>query len=77
MGNRILSFNAWVLLQALDYILQALKLCDVDDLLCAKIHSDHGDILKDLGDLSSSAQVGALDVASFIRLMNIGVHTRK
>ncbi|KAL1473928.1 hypothetical protein MTO96_038359, partial [Rhipicephalus appendiculatus] len=42
--------------EALDYILKALKLCDVDDLLCAKIHSDHGDILKDLGDLSSSAQ---------------------
>ncbi|XP_075740083.1 protein O-mannosyl-transferase TMTC1-like [Rhipicephalus microplus] len=41
---------------ALDYILKALKLCDIDDLLCAKIHSDHGDILKDLGDLSSSAQ---------------------
>ncbi|XP_065308824.2 protein O-mannosyl-transferase TMTC1-like [Dermacentor albipictus] len=42
--------------EALDYVLKALKLCDVDDLLCAKIHSDHGDILKDLGDLSSSAQ---------------------
>ncbi|KAH7970571.1 hypothetical protein HPB49_010695 [Dermacentor silvarum] len=42
--------------EALDYVLKALKLCDVDDLLCARIHSDHGDILKDLGDLSSSAQ---------------------
>ncbi|XP_075740375.1 protein O-mannosyl-transferase TMTC1-like [Rhipicephalus microplus] len=42
--------------EALDYILKALKLCDVDDLRCAKIHSDHGDILKDLGDLSSSAK---------------------
>ncbi|KAL3196143.1 hypothetical protein MRX96_045316 [Rhipicephalus microplus] len=42
--------------EALDYILKAPKLCDVDDLLCAKIHSDHGDILKDLNDLSSSAQ---------------------
>ncbi|KAL1482557.1 hypothetical protein MTO96_033714 [Rhipicephalus appendiculatus] len=42
--------------EALDYILKALKLCDVYDLLCARIHSDHGDILKDLGDLSSSAQ---------------------
>ncbi|KAH8034660.1 hypothetical protein HPB51_000217 [Rhipicephalus microplus] len=41
---------------ALNYILRALKLCDVDDPLCAKIHSDHGDILKDLGDLSTSAQ---------------------
>ncbi|KAL1482704.1 hypothetical protein MTO96_033615 [Rhipicephalus appendiculatus] len=41
---------------ALDYILKALKLCDIDDQLCARIHSDHGDILKDLGDLSSSAQ---------------------
>ncbi|XP_075529075.1 protein O-mannosyl-transferase TMTC1-like [Dermacentor variabilis] len=42
--------------EALDFVLKALKLCDVDDLLCARIHSDHGDILKDLGDLSSSAQ---------------------
>ncbi|XP_054921315.2 protein O-mannosyl-transferase TMTC1-like isoform X2 [Dermacentor andersoni] len=42
--------------EALDYVLKALKLCDVDDLLCARIHSDHGDILKDLGNLSSSAQ---------------------
>ncbi|KAH8035825.1 hypothetical protein HPB51_008896 [Rhipicephalus microplus] len=42
--------------EALDYILKAPKLCAVDDLLCAKIHSDHGDILKDLNDLSSSAQ---------------------
>ncbi|XP_075739783.1 protein O-mannosyl-transferase TMTC1-like [Rhipicephalus microplus] len=42
--------------EALNYILRALKLCDVDDPLCAKIHSDHGDILKDLGDLSTSAQ---------------------
>ncbi|KAL1439467.1 hypothetical protein MTO96_010212 [Rhipicephalus appendiculatus] len=42
--------------EALDYILKALKLCNIDDLLCARIHSDHGDILKDLGDLSSSAQ---------------------
>ncbi|KAL1444003.1 hypothetical protein MTO96_045722 [Rhipicephalus appendiculatus] len=44
------------MLKALDYILKALKFCDIDDLLCARIHSDHGDILKDLGDLSSSAQ---------------------
>nr|XP_054929071.1 protein O-mannosyl-transferase TMTC1-like isoform X2 [Dermacentor andersoni] len=42
--------------EALDYVLKALELCDVDDLLCARIHSDHGDILKDLGDLNSSAQ---------------------
>ncbi|XP_037278013.2 protein O-mannosyl-transferase TMTC1 [Rhipicephalus microplus] len=42
--------------EALDYILKALKLCDVDERLCARIHSDHGDILKDLGDLHSSAQ---------------------
>ncbi|XP_037555691.1 protein O-mannosyl-transferase TMTC1-like [Dermacentor silvarum] len=42
--------------EALDYILKALKLCGVDDPHCARIHSDHGDILKDIGDLSSSAQ---------------------
>ncbi|KAL1486898.1 hypothetical protein MTO96_031168 [Rhipicephalus appendiculatus] len=42
--------------EALDYILKALKRCDIEDRLCAKIHSDHGDILKDLGDLRSSAQ---------------------
>ncbi|XP_037505701.1 protein O-mannosyl-transferase TMTC1-like [Rhipicephalus sanguineus] len=42
--------------EALDYILKALKLCGVDDVLCARIHSDHGDILKDLGDITSSAQ---------------------
>nr|XP_054920512.1 protein O-mannosyl-transferase TMTC1-like [Dermacentor andersoni] len=42
--------------EALDYILKALKLCGVDEPHCARIHSDHGDILKDIGDLSSSAQ---------------------
>ncbi|KAK8768939.1 hypothetical protein V5799_014596 [Amblyomma americanum] len=42
--------------QAIDYILKALKLCSVDDSSCARIHSDHGDILKDLGDLNLSAQ---------------------
>ncbi|XP_075739549.1 protein O-mannosyl-transferase TMTC1-like isoform X2 [Rhipicephalus microplus] len=42
--------------EALEYVLKALKLCAVDDHLCAKIHSDHGDILKDLNDFSSSAQ---------------------
>ncbi|XP_065299495.1 protein O-mannosyl-transferase TMTC1-like [Dermacentor albipictus] len=42
--------------EAMDYILKALKQCGVRDRSCARIHSDHGDILKDYGDLSSSAQ---------------------
>ncbi|KAK8763592.1 hypothetical protein V5799_033799 [Amblyomma americanum] len=42
--------------EALDYILKALALCAVDDRSCARIHADHGDILKDMDDLDSSAQ---------------------
>ncbi|CAN7937705.1 unnamed protein product, partial [Ixodes hexagonus] len=42
--------------EALDYILRALRLCAVDDRSCARLHAEHGDILKDLDDLSSSAE---------------------
>lgn len=42
--------------EALEYILRALRLCTVDDHTCARLHAEHGDILKDLGDLSSSAE---------------------
>ncbi|KAL3245904.1 hypothetical protein MRX96_058110 [Rhipicephalus microplus] len=41
---------------ALHYILKDLEQCDVDDLHCANIHSIHSGMLKDLGDLTSSAQ---------------------
>ncbi|KAH7938692.1 hypothetical protein HPB51_028790 [Rhipicephalus microplus] len=41
---------------ALHYILKNLEQCDVDDLHCANIHSIHSGMLKDLGDLTSSAQ---------------------
>lgn len=41
---------------SLDYILKALRLCASDDRSCARLHAEHGDILKDLGDLGSSAQ---------------------
>ncbi|KAM7286678.1 hypothetical protein ISCGN_030443 [Ixodes scapularis] len=42
--------------EALDFILRALRLCAVDDRSCARLHAEHGDILKDLDDLSSSAE---------------------
>ncbi|XP_064476888.1 protein O-mannosyl-transferase TMTC1-like [Ornithodoros turicata] len=42
--------------EALEYILRALQLCSVDDRSCAQLHAEHGDILKDLNDLNSSAE---------------------
>ncbi|KAK8776161.1 hypothetical protein V5799_030494 [Amblyomma americanum] len=42
--------------EAIEHILKALKLCAIDDRSCAKIHADHGDILKDIDDLNSSAE---------------------
>ncbi|XP_067137784.1 protein O-mannosyl-transferase TMTC1-like isoform X2 [Centruroides vittatus] len=40
--------------EALDYILRALAVCNFQEKICARMHAEHGDILKDLNDFDSA-----------------------
>ncbi|XP_054162010.1 protein O-mannosyl-transferase TMTC1-like isoform X2 [Oppia nitens] len=42
--------------EALDYIVKALTLCSPDDITCAHLYVEHGDILRDLRDWQSAAE---------------------
>ncbi len=46
--------------QALDCIVKALTLCSPDDITCAQMYVEHGDILRDLRDWQSAAEVSTL-----------------
>ncbi|GIX67397.1 TPR_REGION domain-containing protein [Caerostris extrusa] len=38
------------------YILKSLNFCSSEEIACAQLHADHGDILKDLKQLDDAAQ---------------------
>ncbi len=64
------------ILQALDCIVKALTLCSPDDKTCAQMYVEHGDILRDLRDWQSAAEVLTLlfhqiDNKNFISILKI------